>query len=631
MAEPFKDEKAEFSYWDEQFKTCVALRKTYEEQWYMNLAFYFSKQWVIPQRTSSGGYRLFDPSTPRNRVRLTANRIKPIIRDELTKLIKEEPQFYVQPNTTDLKDVASARAGEAIADSIIHNKKFNKNRRLATFWSLITGTGYVKTTCGGQDQDIIYEPPSTFHVYVPDLDNPEIQTQPYVIQARGLDADVIEERFGVKLAPDQQVTGASMEQKFLNAIGIKNREGESKRGVVFVKEIWIKPCSRYPEGALLIYGGNRLIYRFSPEGPELDELGQPVGRGKDAFAYEHGEYPFAKIDHTATGRYYGESVIVDCIPLQKEYNRWRSQLLEYKNRMAKPQMTYVKGSIDVTKITSEPGLYIPVAPGFDPPRPVELQDIPSYAMQEGDRILSDMDEIAGRSEVSRGTVPTGIEAASAIAYLKEENDSKIYNTIACIEEAVEDVGKQTLQLVQQFWTDEKIVSVVSKQNIFEARLFKITGLEGNTDFRIESGSMAPRSMAAKQAFIVDLMDKGILPPEKGLRYLQMNETNRLYEELQVDSRHASRENFAMANGQGVAANPWDNTMVHIYEHELYMKSQEYEMLPPEIQNIFIQHLILQKGQLANVGITGPGEPGTADSDSSIPAPVESTNGEYATA
>lgn len=624
MAEPFADEKAETSYWETQFKTCMALRKTYEEQWYMNLAFYFSKQWVIPQRTASGGFRLFDPTTPRNRVRLTANRIKPIIRDEHTKLIKEEPQFFVQPNTTDMKDVAAARAGEAVADSCIHNRKFNRNRRIATYWSLITGTGFIKTTCSGTDKDIIYEPPTTFHMYFPDLDNPELQTQPYIIQARGLTTDDVEERFGVKIAPDMQIAGASMEQKFLNAIGIKNREGESKKSLVFVKEIWIKPCSRYPDGGLLIYGGNQLIYRFSPDGPQVDENNIPVGRGADHFAYEHGEFPFAKIDHTATGRFYGESIITDCIPLQKEYNRWRSQLLEYKNRMAKPQMTYVKGSIDVTKVTSEPGLYIPVMPGFEPPQPVKLQDIPSYAVQEGDRIKSDMDEIAGRTEVSRGTVPTGVEAASAIAYLKEENDSKIYNTIASIEEAVEDVGKQTLQLVQQFWTEQKIISVVSKNNIFEARIFKITGLDGNTDFRVEAGSMAPKSMAAKQAFIVDLMKEGILPPEKGLRYLQMNETNRLYEELQVDSRHAQRENFAMANGQPAKVNPWDNTPVHIYEHELYMKGQEFEMLDPEVQNAFIMHLTEQKGQLINaIGTGGPG-----NSNPTIPAPV-ATNGQYA--
>lgn len=624
MAEPFVDEKAETAYWEGQFKTCMALRKTYEEQWYMNLAFYFSKQWVIPQRTASGGFRLFDPTTPRNRVRLTANRIKPIIRDEHTKLIKEEPQFWVQPNTTDQKDVAAARVGEAIGDSIIHNKKFNRNRRIATYWSLITGSGFIKTTCGGTDKDIIYEPPTTFHMYFPDLDNPELQDQPYIIQARGLSTDLVEEKFGVKIAPDMQIAGASMESKFQNAIGIKNREGEAKKALVFVKEIWVKPCSRYPDGALLIYGGNQLIYRFSPDGIPTDEFGNPVGQGKDHFAYEHGEYPYAKIDHTVTGRFYGESIIVDCIPLQKEYNRWRSQLLEYKNRMAKPQMSYTKGSIDVTKVTTEPGLYIPVMPGFDPPKPIQLQDIPAYAQGEGDRIKGDMDEIAGRNDVSRGTVPAGVTAASAIAYLKEENDSKIYNTIASIEEAVEDIGKQTLKLVQQFWSEDKIVSVVSRNNIFEAKIFKIIGLDGNTDFRVESGSMAPKSMAAKQAFIVDLMDKGILPPEKGLRYLQMNETNRLYEELQVDSRHACRENYAMANGQQVNVNPWDNTQTHIYEHELYMKGQEYEMLDPGVQNNFILHLAAQKGQLINA--TGTGGPG--NSDPTIPAPV-ATNGQYA--
>jgi hypothetical protein len=150
------------------------------------------------------------------------------------------------------------------------------------------------------------------------------------------------------------------------------------------------------------------------------------------------------------------------------------------------------------------------------------------------------------------------------------------------------------------------------------------------------------------------MKSGMIPPEKRLRYLQMNETNRLYEELQVDSKQAQRENFQMANtpepepqidpntgmpaldpatGQPVEPtaepiypNSYDNDQVHIYEHSLFMKSQEYEALSPFNKAIFEQHLALTKQKVVNASVGLQQQPGNAGPDNS-PVP---TNGQSAT-
>lgn len=613
-----KNEKAEVSYWEAEYTNCEKLRKPYEEIWYMNLAFYFSKQWVVWQRSTTSNSRLLDPPTPRNRVRLISNRVKPIVTHELTQLIKEQPQFFVEPNTTEPTDVMAARIGESIAEFIIRTKKFNRIRKQATFWMLITGTGYMKITCSGKDKDIDYARVTPWHIFVKNLDDEDLETQPYIIHGRGLSKDIVEDTYNVVIAPDMKTSGSSIEQKFLNALGIKNT-GSSNSDLVYVKEIWVKPCKRYKNGALLVIAGGKIIYRYSPDPPQFDEAGNQL-RGKDGWPYEHEQYPFVKIDHTASGRFYGTSTLEDVIPLQKEYNKTRSQIIESKNRMSKPQMTYVKGSVDVNKITSEVGLYIPIQPGFEPPKPIVLEPLPSYVLEELNRITSDMDEISGRNAISRGGVPVGVHAAAAIAFLKEQNDLKIYNTVTSLENAIEDIGILTLNLVEQFWSQEKIVKIVSKNSAFEAAIFQVQKLNGNVDFRVEAGSMAPKSRVAHQAFIVDLMTKGIISSQQGLRYLQMNETTRLYEELQVDSKQAQRENIKMTQGMPVQVNSFDNDTVHIYEHELYMKSQEYEGLDPNLQQLHIQHLTETKQKVieANAG-QQPG-PGMGTSNPAISTP-----------
>jgi hypothetical protein len=139
---------------------------------------------------------------------------------------------------------------------------------------------------------------------------------------------------------------------------------------------------------------------------------------------------------------------------------------------------------------------------------------------------------------------------------------------------------------------------------------------------------------------------------KALKYLQMNETDKLYDEMMLDVRHVQRENVFMSQGQKltkidtkgtpppqmnpvtgqmmpgmgpamkqevqrdpmtgqpsidpatgqpqmyeVTINPFDNHQVHIQEHEAYQKTQEYEMLDPQIQQIIQDHVDEHKQEM----------------------------------
>jgi hypothetical protein len=85
------------------------------------------------------------------------------------------------------------------------------------------------------------------------------------------------------------------------------------------------------------------------------------------------------------------------------------------------------------------------------------------------------------------------------------------------------------------------------------------------------------------------MKDGVIPAQLALKYLQMNETNRLYQEMQQDARQAQRENLRLSDGMVFEPNPWDNHLAHLAEHESYMKTQEFENLPDEIKAGFLTH------------------------------------------
>jgi hypothetical protein len=578
--------------------------------------------------------------------------------------------WYVVPNTSEPSDVAAARVAQALTEYCLNVADFPKVRRLTTFWSSICGSGFYRTHCPGKNADMVLETVIPWQLFVPELQTEDLHKQPYVIIEKSMSKDSVEQQYDITLGKDVATSsGGVLEQRFFAAIGLKTPNTDNKE-MVAVKEIWIRPgaVKEYPEGGFLVIAGEKLVYKYhysakqqmedmpvqeDPAQAAMNILKPPTQPTN--YPYEHREFPFHKQDAIPTGAFYGESVIVDLIPLQKERNKTRSQMIESKNRTSNPKLAYFKGSIDPGKVTGQPGQMIPVLPGYEMPKYIEGAQAPVSQSQEIEMLDRDMDDISNQFEVTRGSTPPGVEAASAIAYLQEENDSVLHYNVESIASAIRGVGRQCLMLAQQYWDDTKIVQIVSKNNAQDAMIFKISDVKGNTDLRIESESIAPQSRAARQAFLTGLIKDGIIPPEKGLRYLQMNETSRLYEEMQVDSRQAQRENYSMSHidvemllggepeidpetgqplvdpetGQPVGkklppypVNPFDDHAVHIYEHGLFMKSQEYEMLGVEVKTLLLNHWLVHQqtmeGDIARSAANQSGESQPGEPDPNIP-------------
>jgi hypothetical protein len=467
------------------------------------------------------------------------NRIKPAIRREMSKVMKEKPTAYVIPATTDDNDAAAAKAGEAAFEHIWRTLHMKDRMWVAQFWRCVTGTGFIKdwwdprviseSGVGGIKTEVV----TPFHLFFANLEQSEMDEQEFVIHVAMKSPEEVEQIYGVKVKPDSvEHGGGVIETQYLRAL---NLEPGSVTQIA-VKEIWIKPNSRYPKGAMFVWASDKILW--SSTDPQTGEHIWPLYKM---------EYPFTKFDGVPTGRFYGDSSIIDLLPLQKEYNRTRSQIIEAKNQMSKPQLMAPKGSIDANKITSEPGLVIFYTPGYEKPTPLELAPLPSYVLQELDRSLLDIADISGQHEVSSGTVPSGVTAASALSFLQEQDDTMIAPIIQSLESGVERLGKHFLCHVQQYWDVPHAVKVLGPDNTWEIQQLLGSDLKENTDLNIQAGSAMPRSIAAKQAFVMELMKMQVITPEQGLRYLEMAETGQMYEETQVDRRQAERENMKMSD------------------------------------------------------------------------------------
>jgi hypothetical protein len=629
-----RDEQKFIASLTDKFKQAKSDRWKAERQWYLNLAFYFGRQNVIVQDApgAARSFKLFTPPAPYYRSRPIINLIRPLMRTEMSKMTSQKPSAFVVPSSSDERDMYAATAGEQIWDSQYRDKNFARILRRAVFWASMTGNGFVKSYWDQSKVDkvtnlmgdICFENVTPFHMFVPDLKEPELEDQPYVIHAEMRDTQTLRKIYNLQIQASNE---NEITEPTLGDVMDVNQDKAKKDEKTMVLEFHFKPggLDQLPEGGVVTVADNKILHFF--EG-----------------MYGHGQYPFAHIRHIETGKFYGDSTINDLIPLQREYNRTRGQIIEAKNRMAKPQLSAEIGSVDPNKITSEPGQIVMYRPGFNPPSPIPLQPLPQYVLEEQDRIKDDMNDISGQHEVSKGQTPAGVTAATAISYLQEQDDSKLSYSYTSIEECVEKVAHQTLCYVQEFWTTPRKVKIAGDDGAFDVMAFEGADIAGNTDIRVEAGSSLPTSRAAKQAFIMDLMKMGFIDPQKGLEVMEIGGINKIYDSLQVDIRQAQRENLRMAAvtadiiqqdrqaklqemmadpdfqdalAQGVLqldqqtgqvfmnseegpqemqfpllvqVNSWDNHRLHIERHNQYRKSQAFEKLPPEAKQLFEDHV-----------------------------------------
>lgn len=532
-----REAKALVDWVHSEYAKAKSARIKYERQWAVNMAMYTGKQNLMffpAKNGQAGAGKLTAPPAVPHVSRRVFNRIRPIIRTEHARITSNKPNASVVPASSEDSDLFAAQAAEQIWESFYNTKKLQAVFNQSAFWLTICGTSFTKVWWDEVKEDCLTAQPGSiesgavtpYHLFVPDLYAVDIEDQPFTLNVYTKPATFVEQMYGIKVNPTVKNAQTPFESAML-VLGTNDAQPDS----VLIYEAWLKPGAHktFPQGGVLTIVDNQIV--------QISADGMP---------YDHYQYPFIKWEHIPTGMFYGESVITDLIDPQREYNRTRNQLIEAKNRMAKPQLVAPKGSVDPSKITSAPGQVILYKPGLQPPAPLPIQPMPSYVLQELDRTIMDMEDISSQHQVSRGQAPSGVTAATAINFLQERDDSLMTSVFQSIEGGWEKWAKQVIGLAVQYWDLPRTISVTGIDGSFDSVALKGTEIAAGKDIRMEAGSALPISKAAKQAFLMDCMKLGFIDPEKGLSLMDMGGIDELYDELRIDERAAQRENLRMA-------------------------------------------------------------------------------------
>ena len=435
---------------EKEFQKAHDARLTFERQWLLNLAFYYGKQWVTWGPEVSNSRRLSTPRAPRWRVRLTVNKIQPYVRRETARLSSQKPRGFVVPTSSDEADRSAARVANSVVEFLNEDLQLDAIHDLCDWWTCVAGSGYYKVrytqdeidTRTTQPGKLVVDVIRPFDIYVPDIEETRIREQAWVCQAQSIPVDKIHEVWGVDVVSDADIS--EVDQRVRSVMSIFNQNKGEDHAVV--KEFWIKPCRNFPEGLVFVVCNGKLLPFAAPEPvEELDPDGNPLPPMEDEYPkpegtiewpYGHGRLPFIQRGHTLSGRFYDTTFVEQLISLQREYNRSRSQIIENKNLTSRPQWAVPTGAVDKDQLTTEPGAVISYQFGMQPPTPIQPPMLPNYVIEHVKLTAAEMDEIASQNEVSKGSVPPGVEAACSDTrgYAFTRNGFKNYRNLEVGEE-----------------------------------------------------------------------------------------------------------------------------------------------------------------------------------------------------
>lgn len=563
---------------------------------YIQLAYYAGHQWIA---RSPGTNTLVPLPKEPWQVQYTANRIMPAVRTELAKVLKHKLTKGVVPASTEDQDIRAARIADKVVEWLEYDLKLQEIDEEAVMWTLVTRIGFIKcfwnptkgVTVAQEDGrdiklgDVDIEVVNLFELKWDSAASRWGDVR-WAVQQRQRTVEYIKEVYGKDVPPEDGLHATNIYDGKLRSLSSASSSGmftaqpTKVKDCAIVKEMWEMPSAKYPKGRrVTVANGVELFYE------------EDIGFGEEDNSER--QLPFFPLIHIPIpGKIIGSAVVEQLIPVQREYNKSRSQIIENKNLMANPKWVAEEGSCE--DIDTAPGAIVWYKKGFTPPQMTQPTSLGADVDKNIQHCLEEFMHISGQMEVSNGTTPSGVSSGVAIQLLQEQDDTKLAPTISKYGRFKQGYLSYLLKIIRYKYDVERTVNVVGKNRRVEALQFKGSDLT-STDVRFEEQSVTQLSAAGRKQFIMELIQMGVLNPQMDkdliFRALELGITDEIYDASEIDVQQAMNENGAWSKqDMSPITREFYNHEVHIAQHNRFRKGEEYEALPEELKAIVDAHV-----------------------------------------
>lgn len=582
------------TYWPivkECYDYGIELRRPYEREWMLNLAFLAGRQYVF---FNSQAHILQQIARAKGRVRSVDNIILPKWRRQVADLIRDDPQMVVVPNTNEDEDIKSAKIGTKALQYFWRTSRMKRKRRELAGWIYATGNGFLDDRWNPRLGPTQVDPASGKLVYLGDVDagvwspfeilvpsvflgDTEIHRMSWIAKAKWRTLDYIRGMYEKKGA---LVTSESIPQPVMGADLVTGRvSGTNQRteGAILI-DLYHQPCVKYPNG-LFITAANGIVLQVAE--------------------YPYSYYPIEHFkDIDIPGVFWGRATLTDAVPLQVRWNKNINSLDEFNTVAAKGKLLTPRGAQIETLPDDTHGEVVTYKPVLGhKPDWLQLKSMPPTVELAMQATKISLEDLYSSHEVSRGTNKSDIRSGEMVSLLLEQDAFGKMLSHAVFEEALEAWGSRVLKRMQDGYESERMIKIVGRDNEFEVLAFKGADLNGNTDVSVKRQSSLPDSRVLRNAEIMSRFEKGLygdpMDPEVRRHVMNMLDdavVDDIYSDTKLDEAYARYENNILASGSitELHVNQYDNHGIHLQEHNHFRKSLDYQKLKLKNRKQFLQ-------------------------------------------
>lgn len=617
----------------------------------VNANYFFGNQWIT---WNGSARRIEAYPNEDGQERITLNKIRPRVTTLLAKHTKNKIKFDVIPASKEQRDMEIAKGAHKFAQFLWQDLDMSSKtaniflNNLVKGWCMVKTwfdptvgtdvspaegeTGYDEWKANGEKSLFTGEircrvcDPLTIFIDPAATTEDEIR---WVVERKARDVDEIYEEYGIQVSPDANVDYLNpYDVTNISSYGIGGNESKRNERMALVYELCMKPCKKYPKGLKYTCTGTQEL--------DIDE--------------KAGDIPyvlFGYIPIPGTIKY--DAIVKDMIPVQRGINIKRSMIATHSKRLGNSMWLIPTGSgVDEEDLTNETGGFVYYTPQSNmKPERATAPDIPSFFDRDLANDAIDLDDMSGAREVSQGRMPSGLDTLGGLEIMVEQENEKLIVSAQIYENGMKKVMQRMLKLLKNHYTEERQGRILGEDNEVELIAFRGSDLTGHEDIKIVQGSSLPEMKAAQQERIMLMWNSGAIVKKDGtpdpntlLRMMGMGDSTELFEQHELDENKAKLENrifgeiandqqfmqamkqyqqdmpqYEMfvqeqaANGHtpeeiqaagavaptpppmpGVIVRDFQDHEIHIYNHNVFRKSSQYDELPPEAQAAVDAHV-----------------------------------------
>jgi hypothetical protein len=211
-------------------------------------------------------------------------------------------------------------------------------------------------------------------------------------------------------------------------------------------------------------------------------------------------------------------------------------------------------------------------------------------------LKQNMQIIYGSHGVSRGEIPNGITATSALQFLNELETARASTDVAKHGFTVIEFAQKTIAISgKNYKTDDgRLLRIVGKDNSYMIRYFDSAHLEKDYNIRFGNSSGLPETKSAKYQRILDAMQRSpnMVSPQRWEDLLDLANTEKLETIVTSSIQSADSENEDILSGRPTAdIQEYEDHIQHWQSHIQVMQTRQFkEEVLPEYRNKLIDHV-----------------------------------------